>query len=79
MIKPVIDGINNRLIDDWRSVALHFWTIRIALFWGAASGLLAAWPAFASAIPLWSYALASVVLSAAVGVARLTKQPGVGG
>ena len=76
MLKPVMDGINSRLIDDWRGLALSFWTIRIALFWGAASGLLVAWPAFASVIPVWYYALCSVILSAAVAVARITKQPG---
>jgi hypothetical protein len=73
----VIAHLNDRLIDDWRSQILKFWTVRLALFWGALSGLVAVWPAFAGAIPLWAYALAGMALSAAVTVARVTKQPGV--
>lgn len=67
---------NEKLIDDWRTRALKLWTVRIALFWGALSGLLVAWPAFSGVVPLWAFAGASIILSAAVAVARLTKQPG---
>jgi hypothetical protein len=33
-------ALNEKLIDDWRSQILNFWTVRIALFWGGVSGLL---------------------------------------
>ncbi len=61
-----IDALNERLIDDWRRQALRLWSVRIALFWGAVCGLLAAWPAFASAVPLPVFAGLSVLLSAAM-------------
>jgi hypothetical protein len=73
----VIAKFNDRLIDDWRSQILGFWTVRIALFWGAIYGLLLVWPAFAGAIPLWAFSIGGMVMSAAVAVARVTKQPGV--
>ena len=75
-MQGALDALDKRFIDDWRHQAPRLWSIRIALFWGAISGLLAAWPAFASAVPLPVYAGLSIILSAAVAVARLTKQPG---
>jgi len=69
-----IDGI---LIDDWRKNALKLWSIQLAMFWGGLSGLFIVWPAFASVVPLWAFAGASIVMAAALGVARLTKQPGI--
>lgn len=71
-----LTALNARLIDDWRKDAPTFWSIRIAAFWGAVSGLIAVWPAFASILPLWAFAGASVVMCAAVAVARVTKQDG---
>jgi len=72
----IVAKFNDRLIDDWRSQILGFWSVRIALFWGAVSGLVLVWPAFAGVIPLWTYAVAGMAMSAAVAVARVTKQPG---
>jgi hypothetical protein len=70
-------GLDKWLIDGWRSQAPRLWSIRIALFWGALSGLYCAWPAFAEALPLPVFAGLSVAMSAAIAVARLTKQPGL--
>lgn len=64
------------LIDDWRSEAKRLWSIRIALFWGAMSGLVLVWSAFSDVLPTWLYAAGGVVISAAMAGARLLKQPG---
>lgn len=77
MLKRFIDALNARLIDDWRKLAPRMWTIRIAAFWGAISGLMAAWPSFAGQIPLWAYATGSVVIMSALAVARVTRQEGI--
>jgi hypothetical protein len=76
-LEAAADALDARLINDWRSLWHKFWTIRIALFWGAVSGLLVVWPSFAGAVPLPVYAAGSVVMTALLAVARLTKQPGV--
>ena len=73
----VLYALDAHLIDDWRKVALRYWSVRIALFWGCVSGLLTVWPAFADAIPLWAYAAGSVAMTGAIAIARVTKQPGV--
>jgi hypothetical protein len=69
--------LDNHWIEGWRTEALKLHSIQISLFWGAVSGLLLVWPAFASAVPLWVYASASIFMCMALGYARLTKQPGV--
>lgn len=65
-----------RLIDDWRRELLRLWSIRVAVFWGAVSGLFVVWPELGSVIPLPWFAALSVVMSTALTIARLTKQPG---
>jgi hypothetical protein len=47
------------------------------IFWAAVAGLYLVWPAFAGVIPLWFYAVGGVLMSIALGVARLFKQPGL--
>jgi len=70
-----------RLIDDWRAKIGKLWSVKVAIggiiFWGALSGLWAIWPAFVDWLPLWFYALGGVVMSVALAVARVIKQPGV--
>jgi hypothetical protein len=76
-LQRAVVALDKHLIDDWRTDALRFWSVRLALFWGALSGLFLVWPAFANVIPLWAFAGLSIVMSAALAVARLTKQPGM--
>lgn len=70
--------IESALIDNWKDEIKRLWTVRVALFWGAVSGLFAVWSSFSSVIPLWLFASLSVVMSAAIAVARMLKQPGAG-
>lgn len=76
-MKSLLAAINARLIDDWHSLVLRYWSVRIALLWAGVSGLLAVWPAFADQVPLWAYATGSIVMTMAIAIARITKQPGV--
>jgi hypothetical protein len=71
-----LHAFNLRLIDDWKAQALKLWSIRIALFWGGLSGLVAVWSAFSDIIPLPVYAGFSVLATMAIAGARVTKQPG---
>ena len=73
----MLGWIKTLLIDDWRA-ATRLWSIRVALFWGGVSGLLAAWPELGQVVPMPLYAGGSVILSAALVAARLLKQPGLG-
>lgn len=70
-----------RLIDNWHRKAGQLWSMRVAIggviFWAAVAGLYLVWPAFAGVIPLWFYAVGGVLMSIALGVARLFKQPGL--
>ena len=69
-------SIDRWLIDRWSRRWHRFWSVRIALFWGAVCGLVAVWSSFSDVLPLWVFAGASVVMNMALAVARLTKQPG---
>lgn len=64
------------LHEDWKEIFKKSWAIRMALFWGAVSGLIAVWSAFESELPVWAYALIGIVANASITVARLLKQPG---
>lgn len=75
-IKSVLAAAESRLVDDWRGEAKRLWSIRVALFWGAVSGLYGAWDAFQSVLPAPLFAAASVVMSVSLVGARLTKQTG---
>lgn len=70
-----------RLIDNWKSKIGKLWSVRVAvggiIFWGALSGLWAIWPAFVDWLPLWFYAVGGVLMSVALAVARVLKQPGI--
>lgn len=65
-----------RLLENWRDVLRKAWSARVALFWGAVSGLVGVWSAFQDFMPLWLFAGLSVAMSVALVVARLTAQPG---
>ena len=70
-----------RLVPGWRQKLTKWWSMRVAIagvvFWCAVSGLYLVWPAFAVAIPLWAYAVGGIVMSVALGIARVLKQPGL--
>jgi hypothetical protein len=70
-----------RLIEHVGALWHRLWTVRLAIggavFWGAVAGLYLVWPAFAGVIPLWFYALGGIVMSIALVVARILKQPGL--
>lgn len=66
------------LIPQAKDLWLKFWSVRIALSWGALSGLITIWAAFQDVMPLWAFALASVLMNAAIAIARVTHQPGIG-
>jgi hypothetical protein len=68
--------LKNHLDEDaaqWHKL----WSVRIALFWGAFSGLWVAVPAFQSFLDPFVFACICVGMSLAICVARLTNQPGL--
>ena len=70
-----------RLIEHVGSLWHRLWSVRLAVggavFWGIVSGLYLVWPAFAGTIPLLFYAVGGVVMSIALIIARIMKQPGL--
>lgn len=76
IVTNFLRALDDRLIDDWRHLALRFWSVRLAVLWGSVSGVAAVWPAFLGIIPLAPFAILSVLMCVALSVARLTKQPG---
>lgn len=68
--------LNANLIEDWHRKFSRLWSIRIAIFWGGVSGLFVVWPELGNLVPLPWFAALSVIMSAALTVARITKQPG---
>lgn len=59
--------------EHWRKL----WSIQLALFWAAFSGLWVAWPAFQSFMPPLYFAGSCIAFSLVICVARLTNQPGL--
>jgi hypothetical protein len=76
MLAKLIAAADRRFVAGWRSEIKRLWSIRVALLWGAVSGLYAAWPVFQDMLPAAVFAGFSIVMSAALVGARLTKQPG---
>lgn len=70
-----------RLVDNLRVILKRAWSIRVAMagvvFWGVVSALWAMWPAFVDWLPLWAYAVGGALMSVALAVARVLKQPGL--
>ena len=62
--------------SNWRTILKESWAVRVALFWGAVSGLIAVWSAFQDVLPLSIYAALGVLMNASITVARVLKQPG---
>ena len=67
---------NSRFHSNWRTILKESWAVRVALFWGAVSGLIAVWSAFQDVLPLSVYAALGVLMNASITVARVLKQPG---
>lgn len=72
----MIEALKSRLVDDWRKAG-GFWTVQLAIFWSAFSGLMLIWPLMSALIPLPLFFALSIVFSIALGLARLFKQPGL--
>jgi hypothetical protein len=66
----------NYLDPDWK-VAHKLWSVRVALFWAAMSGLWVAFPAFQGFVSPVQFALLSITFSLIMCIARLTNQPGL--
>lgn len=76
-LDKIRDAAGRHVIDNWRDILRRAWSIRLAVFWGAVSGVAAAWPALDEVVPTRLFVAGSVVFSVALVVARLTKQPGM--
>lgn len=68
--------LKDRFHDNWPTILKESWAVRVALFWGAVSGLIAVWSAFQDVLPLSIYAALGVLMNASITVARVLKQPG---
>lgn len=53
------------------------WSMRLAILWMILSGAWIALPAFSSMLPPVPFALVCMGFSVAIGLARITNQPGV--
>ena len=71
------EWLDNHMIADWRFKVRHLLTIRVALFWIVVSALAGVWSALDGAIPTWLYVTGGILMNVSLGVARMTKQPGV--
>lgn len=79
VVAPVsaLAAVADRHLDpDWRNWH-RWWSIRVAIFWGALSGAYVALPAFYGWVPPPIFALICVGLSVILVVARLFNQPGL--
>lgn len=68
------------LIEDWKKIALHSWSSRLAWLAAALSSLEVLMPALQGVIPAdlvqpGTFALFALIVSASAGVARLISQP----
>lgn len=65
------------LIKGWKKKAPRYWSVQLALFWGALTGAVLALSAFSDIIEPRVFLLLNVFGYAAIAVARVTDQPGV--
>lgn len=64
-----------RLIEDWKHVLKHAWSIRLVLLAALLSGLEVILPMFSDVIPRNVFALLSLLVTVAAFIARITAQP----
>ena len=68
--------IHQRLITDWHYIRrLH--SMQVALFWIIMSAVAGIWSALDGAIPTWAYVSGGILMNVSLGLARITKQPGL--
>ena len=63
------------LIEDWRKVLKHAWSIRLIILAGILSGLEVILPMFTDMIPGKLFAILSMVVTALAFVTRVIAQP----
>jgi hypothetical protein len=73
--------LDDKLIDDWRTEWRRLWSVRVAIFWGAFSGLVSILPVFGVLVPnrwqaLAFFAVFNSLMCVVLVLARLAKQPG---
>lgn len=69
--------LDKHLITAWDYKLKHLWSIRVALFWIVVSAVAGIWSALVDTIPTWAYVSGGILMNLSLGLARLTKQPGV--
>jgi hypothetical protein len=65
-----------KLVPDWKR-AHRFRSIQLAAFWTALNGAVVSIEAFKDYINPWAFLTLNVIGFALIGVARVTKQPGL--
>ena len=63
------------LIEDWRKVLKHAWSIRLIILAGILSGLEVILPMFTDTLPDKLFAIFSMVVTALAFVTRVIAQP----
>ena len=64
-----------RLIEDWRHVLKHAWSIRFVVLAALLSGVEIVLPMFNDALPRGVFAVLTLLVTVAAAVARLVPQP----
>lgn len=65
-----------KLVPDWRR-AHRFRSVQLALFWSVLNGAVLSIEAFQNAVNPWIFLGLNVVGYGLIGLARITKQPGL--
>ena len=64
-----------RLIEDWKHVAKHAWSIRFIVLAALLSGVEVVLPMFDDTMPRGLFAVLTLLVTVAAAVARLIPQP----
>lgn len=64
-----------RLIEDWRHVLKHAWSIRFIVLAALLSGVEIVLPMFGDTMPRGLFAVLTLIVTVAAAVARLIPQP----
>ncbi|MBU3577562.1 hypothetical protein [Polynucleobacter sp. UK-Kesae-W10] len=64
-----------KLIDDWKTVAVKAWSMRLALLSATFSGAEVALPYFNGIVPPGTFAVLALVISVGAALSRLVHQP----
>ena len=64
-----------RLIEDWKHVAKHAWSIRFIVLAALLSGVEIVLPMFDDTMPRGLFAVLTLIVTVAAAVARLIPQP----